>query len=320
MKGVRIINEINFISRKKTKITLVIPCYNEEFIIQRFYNETKQVLNEINNISFEFLFIDDGSKDNTLLEIINLSNKDNQVKYISFSRNFGKESAILAGLEHSNADYIILMDADLEHPPKLIHKFINNMEDYDTVIACRKNRKDGFFSDLFVKIINLCSKNIHLKKGMVDYRIINRKIIDSVLLLKEKERYSRGIFDWIGFSKKYIYYKDVKLQNRKSHWNFFSLFHYALSGIFSFSNILFDSIIMIGCFLFVMTGIYTISSLILHKFSFIVFLILLLSSIVETSLGICSLYIKRIYQESKDRPSYLIQKTNIGDSIWKKER
>lgn len=284
-------------------------------VLDSFITETNKIIKQYNDIYFNYLFIDDGSTDLTLNKIKSFSELYTNINYISFSRNFGKESAILAGLKYSKADFVILMDADLEHPPQLIHDFLKYHHKYDSVIAVRTSRKDSFFSDSFVKIINLVSKNIHLQKGMVDYRIINRKVIDSILSIKEIERYSRGLFDWVGFSKKYIEYKNVKQNIRKSHWNFKGLINYASSAIFSFSDLILNLIVGVGSFIFILSCLYACIALPLKKFSIYIYLILLMTSIIEISLGICSLYLKRIYWELKNRPIYIINESNIKEVV-----
>lgn len=281
--------------------------------MDNFILKTNEVIQQYKDIQFNYLFIDDGSTDSTLEKIKEFCHTYENVQYISFSRNFGKESAILAGLTNSKADSIILMDADLEHPPELIHEFLKYYHDYDSVIAVRNSREDGFFSNSFIKVINLMSNNIHLKKGMVDYRIINRKVINAILSIKEVERYSRGLFDWVGFSKKYVEYKNIKQNIRKSHWNFRSLVNYASSAIFSFSDILLNAIIFIGVFLFFISCAYAIISIPMQQFSIYIFLLLFMASIIESSMGLCSLYLKRIFGEVKNRPIYIIKESNIKE-------
>ena len=191
-------------------VDIIVPCYNEEDGLFVFYDETTKITNNINNYSFRFIFIDDGSKDNTLEKLLELSKLHQDVKYVSFSRNFGKEAGMYAGLQNSSADYVIIMEADLQHPPTLIPDMIKGIEEgFDCVAAKRTNRKGearirSFFSRQFYKLMNKMTNNIKLVQGAVDYRIMSRKMVDAVLSLSESQRFSKGIFEWVGFKKKWI--------------------------------------------------------------------------------------------------------------------
>ena len=226
------------------KISIVVPCYNEERSLPLFYSKILQVTKKLQSefqVDFELVFIDDGSKDNTLHEIKEINSKDRRVKYLSFSRNFGKESAIYAGLKHSNGDYICLIDADLQHPPKLIRemylKIVN--EGYDCVATFRTSRKGdprirSFFSRLFYKIMNIFS-DIKMKEGAQDFRLMTRAVVDSILDMGEKNRFSKGIFSWVGFNTYWIECENYERIAGSTKWSFWSLFRYSLEGIFSFS-------------------------------------------------------------------------------------
>ena len=222
-------------------VDIIVPYYNEEDGLFVFYDETTKITNNINNYSFRFIFIDDGSKDNTLEKLLELSKLHQDVKYVSFSRNFGKEAGMYAGLQNSSADYVIIMDADLQHPPTLIPDMIKGIEEgFDCVAAKRTNRKGearirSFFSRQFYKLMNKMTNNIKLVQGAVDYRIMSRKMVDAVLSLSESQRFSKGIFEWVGFKKKWIPYENVERTIGTTKWSFRSLFKYAVDGITAFS-------------------------------------------------------------------------------------
>ena len=216
-------------------IEIIVPCYNEEKNISTFYNEIDNVLND--DIDWKILFINDGSSDNTINEIKDL--KKNNVYYLSFSRNFGKEAAIYAGLKNSTSEYVILMDADLQDPPLLIPEMISYMEDYDVVAARRVSRKGepkirSFFAMQFYRIMNrLCDMDV--VDGARDFRLMKRYVVDSILELKEYNRFSKGIFQWIGFNTKWIEYENIERNDGETSWSFGELFRYSIEAIVSFS-------------------------------------------------------------------------------------
>ena len=240
------------------KITVVVPCYNEEESLPIFYEEMervrKQDFNNLENeqeIEFEYIFVDDGSKDGTLNEMKQLSQKDSKARYISFSRNFGKEAAILAGLDASTGDFVTLMDVDLQDPPSLLKKMydIIKKEGYDCVATRRKNRKGeppvrSFFARMFYKIINKMS-DVEMVDGARDYRLMSRKVVDSIISMREYNRYSKGLFTFVGFKTKWISYENIERVAGKTKWSFWKLFKYALEGITAFSTapLIFSSII-----------------------------------------------------------------------------
>lgn len=240
------------------KITVVVPCYNEEESLPIFYEEMERVRKQdFNNseneqeIEFEYIFVDDGSKDGTLNEMKQLSQKDSKARYISFSRNFGKEAAILAGLDASTGDFVTLMDVDLQDPPSLLKKMydIIKKEGYDCVATRRKNRKGeppvrSFFARMFYKIINKMS-DVEMVDGARDYRLMSRKVVDSIISMREYNRYSKGLFTFVGFKTKWISYENIERVAGKTKWSFWKLFKYALEGITAFSTapLIFSSII-----------------------------------------------------------------------------
>ena len=217
-------------------LSIVVPCFNEEEAISIFYKELKLVINNL-NFDYELIFIDDGSRDNTLSIIKDLCLKDENIKYISFSRNFGKEAAIYAGLENSKGDYVVLMDADLQDPPSLLPKMLDIIKtgEYDIVATRRISRKGepvirSFCARLFYKLMNIFT-NLNLVDGARDYRLMTRIVVDSILQVTEYNRFSKGIFGWIGFETKWLEYENIERLNGETSWSFWSLFKYSI-GLF----------------------------------------------------------------------------------------
>lgn len=308
-------------------VDIIVPCYNEEDGLFVFYDETTKITNNINNYSFRFIFIDDGSKDNTLEKLLELSKFHQDVKYVSFSRNFGKEAGMYAGLQNSSADYVIIMDADLQHPPTLIPDMIKGIEEgFDCVAAKRTNRKGearirSFFSRQFYKLMNKMTNNIKLVQGAVDYRIMSRKMVDAVLSLSESQRFSKGIFEWVGFKKKWIPYENVERTIGTTKWSFRSLFKYAVDGITAFSVAPLKMVTGFGFFISLISFIYIIITLV-QTFIFGIVVpgyvttlsaVLFLGGIIEFSVGVLGEYVGHIYIETKQRPLYITRLTNIQD-------
>ena len=222
----------------KKLISVVVPCYNEEEVLPLFYDEIVRVSGEMMNahpqLSFEFLFINDGSKDKTLTILRSLAKKDGRVRYVSFSRNFGKEPALYAGLENSNGDYVVTLDADLQHPPKLIPEMYNIVSsgEYDCAATRRISRKGepkllSFFSRSFYKVINSISQT-QIVDGAQDFRFMTRQMVDAILSMSERNRFSKGIFSWVGFDTKYIPVENTERAAGTTTWNFWKLFKYSL--------------------------------------------------------------------------------------------
>ena len=312
------------------KITVVVPCYNEEESLPIFYEEMervrKQDFNNLENeqeIEFEYIFVDDGSKDGTLNEMKQLSQKDSKVRYISFSRNFGKEAAILAGLDASTGDLVTLMDVDLQDPPSLLRKLYNiiKKEGYDCVATRRKNRKGeppvrSFFARMFYKIINKMS-DVEMVDGARDYRLMSRKVVDSIISMREYNRYSKGLFTFVGFKTKWISYENIERVAGKTKWSFWKLFKYALEGITAFSTapLIFSSIIGL---LFCLVAFLLIILIIVRTLVFgdptsgwpsMVCIIFFVSGVQLFSLGIIGQYMSKSYLEIKHRPIYIIRET-----------
>lgn len=299
------------------KLEIVVPCYNEEKNIEIFYNEIYNVLNDF--VDWTIIFVDDGSTDDTLNEIKKL---EKNVKYISFSRNFGKEAAIYAGLKKTSEDYVILMDADLQDPPSLIPEMISNIEEYDIVATRRVNRKGepkirSFFAKIFYKIMNKMS-NIELIDGARDFRLMKRYVVDSILELNENNRFSKGIFQWVGFNTKWIEYENIERKTGKTSWSFWQLFKYSLEGIMSFTVAPLYISTIIGIVISILAFI-SILFIVIRTLLFgdpvsgwpsTISVILFIGGIQLFSIGILGQYLAKTYIETKNRPKYIIKEEN----------
>ena len=309
------------------KISIIIPCYNEQEAIPYFYKEINKISKQI-KYDFEFIFINDGSKDKTIEIIKKYTKKDKRIKYIHFSRNFGKEAAMYAGLEKSSGDYIAIMDADLQDPPSLLPEMINfleNNDEYDCVGTRRVTRKGeppirSFFARIFYKIINKLSK-IEMVDGARDYRLMTRPMVNSIIELKEYNRYSKGLFQFVGYQTKWIEYENIERIAGETKWSFWKLFIYALEGIIACSTapLAISSIAgIIFCFIsFIMIIFIIIKTLIYGDptsgWPSLVCIIFFVSGIQLFCLGIIGQYLSKTYLETKKRPIYIIKDTNIND-------
>ena len=308
-----------------SKISVIVSCYNEEKALPLFYEEMEKNIKEFENTEFEYIFINDGSSDNTLQVIKDLKSKDNKVKYISFSRNFGKEAAIFAGLEYSTGDYVTLMDADLQDPPHLLKDMYKTIVDegYDSVGTRRVNRKGeplirSFFARMFYKIINKMSK-IEMVDGARDYVLMTRQVVNSILSMQEYNRYTKGLFSFVGFKRKWIEYENIQRVAGETKWSFWKLFVYALEGITAFSTtpLVFSSVMglifCIASFLLILFIIF--KTLILGDptsgWPSLVCIIFMVSGIQLFSLGIIGQYLSKTYLEVKKRPIYIIKEKNM---------
>ncbi|MEY8328898.1 glycosyltransferase family 2 protein [Lachnospiraceae bacterium 48-33] len=306
------------------KVDIIVPCYNEEDMIDMFYRETVKTVNTIENYSFRFIFADDGSRDGTYQKLMGLAQEHEDVKFLSFSRNFGKEAAMYAGLFYSTGDYVIIMDADLQHPPALIPDMIKGIEEgYDCCAARRSTRKGeskirSVFSRMFYNLSNRFT-DVDLVQGAVDFRIMTRQMVDSVLSLAERQRFSKGIFAWVGFRTKWIPYENVERIMGKSKWSFWGLFKYAIDGITAFSVAPLRTVTFMGSVISFLAFIYIIFTLI-QTFVYGIVVpgyvttlcaVLFLGGIIELSIGILGGYVARIYIEIKGRPIYILKNTNI---------
>lgn len=309
------------------KISIIVPCYNEEKALPLFYKELeKNIKTFSSDIDFEILFVNDGSKDNTLGIIKELSEKDNRIKYVSFSRNFGKESAIFAGLENSSGDYVTLMDADLQDPPSLLPEMYKAVkeENYDAVGTRRVNRKGepvirSIFARIFYKLINHMT-SFEMVDGARDYVFMKRIVANAIISLKEYNRYSKGLFSFVGFNVKWIEYKNVQRVAGETKWSFWKLTKYALEGITAFSTtpLLLSSVIGL---VFCLVSFLLILAIIIKTLIFgdptsgwpsLVCIIFMVSGIQLFSLGIIGQYLSKTYLEVKNRPIYIVKDTNIN--------
>ena len=307
------------------KISVVVSCYNEEKALPLFYEEMERVRKKDfeNIVEFEYIFVNDGSKDKTLEIMKSLRKKDSKVRYVSFSRNFGKEAAMLAGLDASVGDYVAVMDADLQDPPALLRQMYDAIknENYDAVGTRRVTRKGeppirSFFARIFYKIINKMS-DIEMVDGARDYRLMKRQVVDSIISLREYNRYSKGLFSFVGYNTKWIEYENVERVAGETKWSFWKLFKYAIEGITAFSTtpLIISSIIGI---VFCIVAFLAIIFIIIKTLVFgdptsgwpsLACIIVFVSGVQLFSIGIIGQYLSKTYLEVKKRPIYIIKET-----------
>lgn len=307
-------------------VDIIVPCYNEQDVLTTFFKETDKIVSKIEGYSFRYLFVNDGSKDDTLLLLKGLAATYPYVNYISFSRNFGKEAGMYAGLENSTGDYAIIMDADLQHPPALIPQMIESVEKgHDCCAAYRTNRKGekvirSFFSRNFYKINNKLT-NVKMPYGAVDFRIMSHQMVESIVSLSEVQRFSKGIFCWVGFDTEWIPYENVERTIGTTKWSFKGLTKYALDGILAFSvsplkllTVMGFSISLIAIFYAVFILIKTIiQGVDAPGYASTIIIVLMLGGIIEISIGVLGEYIARIYTEIKHRPVYIAKENTLKD-------
>ena len=316
MKAIRLCTKKE---NKMKKISIVVPCYNEEKNINNFYEEMIKTLEKVKeNYSYEIIFVNDGSNDQTEIEVKKVRKTDKNVILISFSRNFGKEAAIYAGLNNATGDLVALIDADLQHPPVTILEMIKGInEGYDVVATKRKNRKGepvikSVFSKLFYKMMRMF---IPIEKNVQDFRLMKKEVVDAILSLKEYNRFSKGIFTWVGFNIKYIEIENIERKAGKTKWSFKKLFSYAIEGITSFTTApLKASTLMVFCIsiiAIISTIVIILQTLIYGKdvqgYASIITAILFMGGVQLISIGILSEYISKMYLEIKKRPKYIIK-------------
>lgn len=300
------------------KLSVVVPCFNEQEAVPIFYKEVKKVLGTL-KAEYEIIFVDDGSSDQTLEEVKVLCSKDECVHYVSFSRNFGKEAAMYAGLKKATGDYVVIMDVDLQDPPLLIPEMLSAVRsgEFDSAATRRTNRKGeppvrSMFARLFYKLMRYFS-DIDIVDGARDFRMMSRTMVDAVLSVSERGRFSKGIFAWVGFRTKYFEYKNVERSAGKTKWNFRKLFLYSLDGIVAFSTkpLVLASITGI---LFLFLSFLFIIFIIVRKVLFgdptagwpsLVCIILFVSGIQLFCTGILGQYLAKVYLETKQRPLYI---------------
>lgn len=312
-------------------LSIVVPCYNEQEALPYFYKEICRVAEEMKSshgADFEFIFVDDGSKDKTLSIARELHKQDERVRYISFSRNFGKEAGILAGLEAAKGDYVAMMDADLQDPPALLPQMLDALleEDYDCAATRRTNRKGeppirSFFARMFYKIINRLS-DADIVDGARDYRLMRRQMVDAILALPEYNRFSKGIFGWVGFKTKWLEYVNVERVAGETKWSFWKLFLYSLEGIVAFTTAPLALASLIGI-IFCVLAFVMILFIIVRTLLFgdptsgwpsLVCIIFLCSGVQLFCMGVLGQYLAKTYMEVKHRPVYIVRETEQDEA------
>jgi glycosyltransferase involved in cell wall biosynthesis len=308
-------------------LTLIVPCYNEEQALPYFYDEVCLVSKELTEYELEFLFVDDGSKDGTLALVKELAQKDKRVKYLSFSRNFGKEGAMYAGFCNASGDLVAVMDADMQDPPSLLPQMLKLLEsdEYDSVATRRVTRKGepkirSFFARRFYKIMGRIS-DVDVVDGARDFRLMKRKMVDAIVAMGETNRFSKGIFGWIGFKTYWLEYENVERIAGETKWSFWKLFKYSLEGITNFSDAplkiaswsgIFFTFIAVVAMLFVFIRALAFGDSVAGWPSTIC-IILFIGGIQLFCLGIIGQYISKIFRETKKRPIYIVAESNKED-------
>lgn len=304
-------------------LSIVVPCYNEEETVPLFYQAVEAIRPELGD-SVEYLFVNDGSKDQTLNELRQLALKDKAVRYLSFSRNFGKEAALYAGLQHAKGSLVVVMDADLQDPPELLPKMVSLLKqgEIDCVGTRRVNRKGeppirSFFARRFYKLINRISDTEFID-GVRDFRMMTRQMVDAILELSEYNRFSKGLFSWVGFNTTYLEYPNHERVAGKTSWNFWQLLNYSFDGIVNFSETPLNVASVVGAvscisaalaliFIFVRALLFNNS---VAGWPSLVCIILFLGGLQLLSLGMIGKYVGKIYLETKNRPQYILKETN----------
>lgn len=312
----------------KGKVSIVVPMYNEQESLEILYQELNRVTDTIKDYEFEYLFVNDGSKDNTLQEIQRLATADDRVRYVSFSRNFGKEAALYAGLSNADGDYIATMDADLQDPPSLLPRMLAMIEsqDCDNVATRRVNRKGeppirSFFARCFYKLMRRLS-NIDIADGARDYRLMSRAMVDSILSVSEYNRFSKGIFAWVGYETRWLEFENVERSAGETKWSFWKLVRYSIDGIINFSN----TPLQISSYLGMLLTIVSFIAIIVEVIRALVFgdpvagwpslvcIITFIGGIELFCMGIMGQYIAKTYMEVKHRPHYIVKESNCKNT------
>lgn len=312
----------------KKLVSIIIPCYNEEKSLEILYNELTSVVGEIENYDFEFLFIDDGSRDGTLKILKGFAERDGRVKYFSFSRNFGKEAVMYAGFCNAKGDYVGVMDADMQDPPSLLPQMLKILEsgEYDSV-ATRRVTRDGepkirsFFARMFYKLINKIS-DIDVVDGARDFRLMRREMADAIVEIKEANRFAKGIYGWVGFKTYWLPFKNVQRAAGETKWSFRKLFLYSLDGIMNFSQMPL-SIASFGGLVLTLISFIMVVFVFLRRLIFgdpvngwasLVCIITFIGGIELFCIGIMGQYLAKTYIEVKGRPHFIIADTNDADA------
>lgn len=309
-------------------LSVIIPCYNEEDNINPFFDEMEKVRQQIqNDTDLELVFVDDGSSDRTFDLLYDLSKTHSFVKYVRFSRNFGKEAAMLAGLENAVGDYVVLIDADLQDPPSLIPEMLDLIRggEYDRIATRRIDRTGeppirSFLAKMFYKIINKIS-NVRIMDGARDFSMMSRRMVNSILSLKERTRFTKGLFEWAGFQTHWISFNNHQRNDGKTKWSLFKLFRYSIEGIVSFSSLPLVISSVIGLMLFLLSNIMIIA-IIVKKVFFgdpvegwpsLACIILFVSGLQQMCIGVLGSYLSRVFIETKQRPIYVVMDSNIEE-------
>ena len=309
-------------------LSVIIPCYNEEDNINPFFDEMEKVRQQIqNDTDLELVFVDDGSSDRTFDLLYDLSKTHSFVKYVRFSRNFGKEAAMLAGLENALGDYVVLIDADLQDPPSLIPEMLDLIRggEYDRIATRRIDRTGeppirSFLAKMFYKIINKIS-NVRIMDGARDFSMMSRRMVNSILSLKERTRFTKGLFEWAGFQTHWISFNNHQRNDGKTKWSLFKLFRYSIEGIVSFSSLPLVISSVIGLMLFLLS-IIMIIAIIVKKVFFgdpvegwpsLACIILFVSGLQQMCIGVLGSYLSRVFIETKQRPIYVVMDSNTEE-------
>ncbi|WP_276747417.1 glycosyltransferase family 2 protein [Ruminococcus champanellensis] len=309
------------------KLSIIVPCYNEEEVLPLFYAEITRVMDEMKRtyaeLTFELLFIDDGSRDKTLTQLRELATKDQRVRYISFSRNFGKEAGMFAGLENATGDFVVVMDADLQHPPSFLPEMYSYVRDgeYDCATTRRVSRKGeskvrSWFARKFYRIMNKISQT-EIVDGAQDFRFMSRQMVDAILSMREYNRFSKGIFSWVGFKTKYIEYENVERAAGTTAWPVWSLIRQSLGGMFAFSTapLAIASVLgLVSCVIAFLMMIWIIIKTLafgeaVAGFPSIMCAIFLLGGLQLFCIGVLGQYLSKTYLETKQRPIYIVRET-----------
>lgn len=308
-------------------ISIIVPCFNEEKALPYFWHELQNIMQKMEYCSFEIIFVDDGSIDNTAEIIVNLASSDSRIKYIIFSRNFGKEAAIFAGFEHAKGNYVAMMDADLQDPPSLLPELYHAVavEGFDSAATRRVTRKGeppirSFFAHQFYKIMNKMS-DVEIIDGARDFRLMNRNFLNALLRMKERNRFSKGLFSWVGFKTKWIEFENVERVAGETKWSFWKLFKYSIEGIVAFTTVPLVITSFAG-FILCMFSIIATVFIVVRRLIFgdpvsgwasTVCIIIFFSGTQLLFMGILGQYLAKLYTEIKNRPVYIICSTNIGE-------
>ncbi|MFI6655633.1 glycosyltransferase family 2 protein [Streptomyces sp. NPDC050523] len=306
-------------------ISIVAPCYNEEDVIELFHDQVQRVADQLLPLGhdMEFVYVDDGSRDRTLTALERLAGRDARVRYVSFSRNFGKEAALLAGLRHASGDSVVVMDSDLQHPPELIARMLELREDgYDQVIARRTRTGDRMTrtvtARLYYRLVNRLV-DVELVDGVGDFRMLSRRVVDAIVDLSEYNRFSKGLFAWVGFPSTTFEYENAARGAGRSSWSFRGLLNYGLDGLLSFNNRPLRAALHLGMVLLTIAGLYTawivgaalVNGVQTPGYVTIITAVTGVAGVQMIMLGVIGEYTGRIYYEVKRRPHFLVKATNV---------